>query len=80
MHSFGFDLIAAKDKHTGAEIARFFMNSMQESNLTEKIQCITLYNASVNTTFIEEFSNLLSTKNVKFDEKNQHFRYLYATF
>ncbi|XP_015119432.1 zinc finger BED domain-containing protein RICESLEEPER 2-like [Diachasma alloeum] len=54
-------------------MANMFYDSLKKSGLLNKIQGITLDNASVNTVFMKELGKLLGNDGREFDVKNQHF-------
>lgn len=64
------DFVASHGKHTGYDIAQVFYKSVVEYDLLNKIQGITVDNASANTKFMLELQKLLP----HFDAQNQHFR------
>lgn len=64
------DFVASHGRHTGNDIAQVFLKSVMEFNLTDRIQGITVDNASANTKFMIELKKFLP----QFDYENQHFR------
>lgn len=64
------DFIPSHGKHTGRDISYIFHKCLVEFNLENKVQGITVDNASANTKFMTELEKLLPD----FDPENQHFR------
>lgn len=71
-HSLTLDFVPAKGEHTGKAIAELFFKSVEQFGFKEKIAGITVDNASANTTFMQELSDLIP----EFDSVDCHFRCL----
>lgn len=65
-----FDFIPSHGKQTGRDISFIFHKCLVEFNLENKVQGITVDNASANTKFMTELEKLL----LDFDAENQHFQ------
>lgn len=74
MHSLALDFIPAQGEHTGKAIAKTFFKFLENYAIQEKVQGITVDNASANTTFMAELKYLMEDAGYKFDNVNQHFR------
>lgn len=72
--SLALDFIPSNGKHTGKDIANFFLNIIKDYDIQKKVQGITLDNAAANTTFIQELSMLMDNDGIVFDTEDQHFR------
>lgn len=72
--SLALDFVPSNGKHTGKDIANIFFNSIKDYDIQKKVQGITLDNAAANTTFIQEFSELMDNEGIVFDTEDQHFR------
>lgn len=72
--SVALDMIPASRKHTGKDIAQLFSACLSKYNILDKIQGVTVDNASVNTTFLAQFQSILRDKGVNFNATDQHFR------
>lgn len=66
-------MILSKGQHAGEDIANFF-SSLKKYGIINKIQRITLDNASVNTNFVEELEFKLLAEGISFSSINRHFR------
>lgn len=73
-HSIALDFVASNGKHSGVEIAKMFFTSLREYGILHKVQGITVDNCAANSTFIQEFTNLMANDGFQFDPQNQHFR------
>lgn len=73
LQSLALDFIPSKGKHSGADIATMFFKCLKECKLLDKLQGITVDNASVNTTFMNELQILMERNGKTFDPENQHF-------
>lgn len=62
------NFIPSHGQHTGKDIAQIFKKCLIEFNLENKVQGITVDNASANTTFMYELSKIVPD----FDHENQH--------
>lgn len=71
--SVALDFIPSNGKHTGRDIAQMFYTSLKTHGILEKIQGVTLDNASSNTTFMQQFSKIMEEDSLNFDSENQHF-------
>ncbi|KYN13648.1 hypothetical protein ALC57_14161 [Trachymyrmex cornetzi] len=56
------------------EIAKMFFTSLKGYGILHKVQGITVDNCAANSTFIQEFTNLMANDGFQFDSQNQHFR------
>ena len=74
MQSVFLDLIESKGGHSGADIAQFFLSTVEKFEIVRKIMGITVDNVSANTTFMENLEELLSDKEIEFNAEDQHFR------
>ena len=74
LFSVALDLISANRKHKGKDIAELFFSCLKKYDLLNKIEGITVDNASVNTTFLYELKILLMKEGIAFDSIDQHFR------
>jgi len=72
--SLALDFVPSNGKHTGKDIANFFLNILKDYSIEKKVQGITLDNAAANTTFIQELSVLMNNESIVFDIEDQHFR------
>ncbi|CAH0560635.1 unnamed protein product [Brassicogethes aeneus] len=70
LQSITLDFIPAHGKHTGKDIALTFFKSLDDKGLRNKLQGITMDNASANTSFIRELQELIPDLNVE----DCHFR------
>ena len=68
------DMVPSHGKHAGKDIAVIFFNTVKNYNIQEKVQGITLDNASANTSFIRQLGTLMRSENIEFDVEDQHFR------
>lgn len=68
--SIPIDFVPANGLHTGKDIASLFYKCLEKYEVLDKIQGITVDNATNNTTFMSALKDLLPT----FDPENQHFR------
>ena len=50
------------------------MKILQDFNILDKIQGITMDNAAANTTFIKELGTMMEKQQLKFNIEDQHFR------
>lgn len=73
IHSLAIDFIPSNGNHAGVDIATLVHDSLEKTGLTDKIQGFTVDNASVNTTFLQQLENILRSKAVTFNSKEQHF-------
>ncbi|XP_018371317.1 PREDICTED: uncharacterized protein LOC108766485 [Trachymyrmex cornetzi] len=73
-HSIVLDFVASNGKHSGVEIAKMFFTSLKGYGILHKVQGITVDNCAANSTFIQEFTNLMANDGFQFDSQNQHFR------
>ncbi|CAK1582932.1 unnamed protein product [Parnassius mnemosyne] len=64
------DFIPSRGRHTGEDIATIFHDCLLEYDIIDKIQGITVDNATGNTKFMHELYKQLP----HFDSDNQHFR------
>lgn len=64
------DFIPSYGQHTGKYIAKIFHKCLVDFNLLNKLQGITVDNASANTKFMAELAKILPN----FDPEDQHFR------
>ncbi|CAK1592062.1 unnamed protein product [Parnassius mnemosyne] len=64
------DFIPSRVRHTGEDIATIFHECLLEYDIIDKIQGITVDNATANTKFMHELDKQLP----HFDSDNQHFR------
>ncbi|CAK1595752.1 unnamed protein product [Parnassius mnemosyne] len=64
------DFIPSRGRHTGEDIATIFHECLLEYDIIDKIQGITVDNATANTKFMHELDKQLP----HFDSDNQHFR------
>jgi len=67
------DFIPSNGKHTGRDIAQMFYTLLKSHGGLEKVQGITMDNASSNTTFMQQFSKIMEENMLDFDAENQHF-------
>ncbi|CAH0559358.1 unnamed protein product [Brassicogethes aeneus] len=74
MQSLVLDFVPSHGEHTGMDIANIFYTSMEKYDLLNKIQGITVDNASVNTKFLEKFQEIMEKNGKTFNAENQHFR------
>lgn len=74
MQSLVLDFVASHGAHTGRDIANIFYTSLEKYGILNKIQGITVDNASANTKFIEELGKILQDKGQIFNPQDQHFR------
>lgn len=65
------DFIPSRGRHTGEDIATIFHECLLEYGIIDKIQGITVDNATANTKFMYELGKQLPPH---FDSDNQHFR------
>ncbi|CAG9786978.1 unnamed protein product [Diatraea saccharalis] len=65
------DFIPPRGRHTGEDIATVFHECLLEYDIIDKIQGITVDNATANTKFMNELGKQLPPY---FDSDNQHFR------
>ncbi|XP_068990723.1 uncharacterized protein [Neodiprion pinetum] len=65
------DFIPSRGQHTGEDIATIFHECLLEYGIIDKIQGITVDNATANTKFMYELGKQLPPH---FDSDNQHFR------
>ena len=71
------DLVEYNGEYTGKAIADLFFKVLKKYGLFEKLQGMTVDNASENTKFIEELSILINNMFVtNFDPSDLHFRCL----
>lgn len=68
------DFVPSHGKHTGKDIAKIFFESVRSYGIENKIQGITVDNASANTKFMEELHVLMAADDIIFDLDTQHFR------
>lgn len=54
--SLALHFVPLNGKHTGKDIANFFLNIIKDYGIQKKVQDITLDNAAANTTFIQELN------------------------
>ena len=73
-HSLVLDLVPSNGKHAGTDIAALFFNILKEYGIQEKVQGITMDNASANTTFMQELGVLMKKEKINFDVNDKHFR------
>ncbi|CAK1603284.1 unnamed protein product [Parnassius mnemosyne] len=64
------NFIPSRGRHTGEDIATIFHECLLEYDIIDKIQGITVDNATANTKFMHELDKQLP----HFDSDNQHFR------
>lgn len=64
------DFIPSHGRHTGQDISSIFYKCLVKFKLEQKVQGITVDNASANTLFMAELGKLLPS----FDPVNQHFQ------
>lgn len=76
IQSIVLDFLPSHGHHTGKDIASVFYSCLQEYELIDKIQGITVDNAAANTTFIKELENLLRENYLDhpFNSEDAHFR------
>lgn len=72
--SLTLDFVPSNGKHSGKDIANFFLSIIKDYGIQKKVQGITLDNAAANTTFIQELSVLMNNEHIVFDIEDQHFR------
>ena len=72
--SLALDLVPSHGNHTGVDIASIFFGALRSYNIQNKVQGITLDNASANTSFIRELGILMENEKINFDVEDQHFR------
>lgn len=70
LNSLVMDFVPSNGHHTGRDIAEIFYKSIEKFNLKEKVQGITVDNASANTKFMEELSQIMPN----FNAHEQHYR------
>ena len=73
-HSSALDFVPSEGMHAGKDIANIFFHVLKEYGIQNKVQGITVDNASANTTFIRELKVLMENENIDFDIEDQHFR------
>jgi len=73
-HSIALDFVASNGKHYGVEIAKMFFTSLKNYDILHKVQGITVDNCAANSTFIQEFTTLMTNDGFQFDPESQHFR------
>ena len=66
-------MVASKGKHKGSDIAALFLEVMKDYGIQDRIQGITVDNAS-NDTFMQELSVLMNKENLSFNHEDQHFK------
>lgn len=74
LRSAALDLIASHGKHAAKDISKMFLKCLNFFEITDKIQGITMDNASVNTKFVLELEKLLVPKKIDFDSEDQAFK------
>lgn len=74
IYSFALDFIPSRGEHSGKDMAEMFFKCLEEYGIQEKVQGITMDNASANTTFMSELKILMDNAGFCFDNINQHFR------
>lgn len=70
LQSFVVDFIPSNGCHTGRDIAEKFSNTLKKYGIEDKLQSITLDNASVNTKLVEELSHMM----INFNSEDQHYK------
>lgn len=73
-HSLALDFVPSEGKHTGRDIAKIFFDVLKHYGIQDKVQGITVDNASANTTFIRELDVLMKKEKIDFNIEDQHFR------
>lgn len=73
IHSLALDFVPSHGEHTGRDIATMFFDTLKKAGLEEKIQGITVDNASVNTAFMRELQDILEVRGIDFNAEDQHF-------
>ena len=74
LQSFALDLVASEGKHKGSDIAKLFFQVVKFFEIQDRIQGITVDNASANETFMENLGVLMEKENFTFNHEDQHFR------
>lgn len=74
IQSLVIDFVPSNGFHSGRDIAKLFYETLKQHGLLEKLQGITLDNASANTVFLAELAPLMAADNLPFSSVNQHFR------
>lgn len=74
IQSIVIDFVPSSGCHSGKAIAKLFHSTLKEYGLLDKVQGITLDNASANTTFLKELEPLMVSDGIDFDPINQHYR------
>ena len=74
LQSIALDLIASEGRHKGVDIAKLFFKTVKFFEIENKIQGITVDNASANTTFMKELDILMKKEGVEFNSQDQNFR------
>lgn len=65
LHSMAVDFVPALGEHSGKAIARIFFECIEKYELQERVQGITVDNASANTTFMKELQKQMEMQDTR---------------
>lgn len=74
LQSLVLDFVPSHGKHTGKAIADLFFKTVRFYGIENKIQGITVDNASANNSFLSELELILNEQNLEFNSCTQHFK------